>query len=176
MNLLRRMIRTICLTGLLGLTLGIGNGWAQRLPVPVDNQRKIDLPSQKSAANPYITMRLHDNGYLWTVMNNNSIIGNLFRFQMPNEGKQAPSFYHPGYSRTQHGHYAALWVGGVVRGDSLVTTGMDVAWDYWDVYDRGYPMEFWPDQWPFGDMTVRSNDPGSRYYDPQAQAELEIEA
>jgi hypothetical protein len=80
------MIRTmICLTGLLGLTLGIGNGWAQRLPVPVDNQRKIDLPGQKSAANPYITMRLHDNGYLWTVMNNNSIIGNLFRFQMPRQ-------------------------------------------------------------------------------------------
>ncbi len=176
MNLLRRMIRTICLTGLLGLMLGIGNGWGQRLPIPVDNQRKIDLPGQKSAATPYITMRLHDNGYLWTVVNNNSIIGNLFRFQMPDEHKQAPSFYYPGYSRTQHGHYAALWVGGVVRGDSLVTTGMDVAWDYWDVYDRGYPMEFWPDQWPFGDMTVRSNDPGSRYYDPRARAELEVEA
>ncbi|MCK4461545.1 MAG: hypothetical protein KAW46_07055, partial [candidate division Zixibacteria bacterium] len=175
MNLLPRLIRTICLTGLLGLTLVVGDVRAQRLPVPFDNQRKIDLPDQKSAAFPYLTMRLHDNGDLWTVVNNNSVIGNIFSFQMPDEHKQAPSFYHPGYSRIQHGHYAALWVGGVVRGDSLVTTGMDVAWDYWDVYDRGYPMEFWPDQWPFGDMTVRSNDPGSPYYDPQARAELEIE-
>lgn len=167
---------------LIGLVVAVlscivpGDGRAQRLSPFFETPQKTDRPGQKAAASPYITFRLHANGYLWNVVNNNSIIGNIFGFEMPNEGKQAPSYYHPGYNRKQHGRYSALWVGGVVRGDTLVTVGMNIAWDFWDVYDRGYPMEFWPDEWPFGDMTVRSNDPGSPYFDPKARAELEIEA
>ncbi|MDH3889765.1 MAG: hypothetical protein OEV49_01670 [candidate division Zixibacteria bacterium] len=153
-----------------------GDSWAQRLSQFYEAPKKSDRPDQKAAAFPYITYRLHANGYLWNVVNNNSIIGNIFGFEMPDESKQAPSYYHPGYNRKQHGRYSALWVGGVVRGDTLVTVGMDVAWDFWDVYDRGYPMEFWPDEWPFGNMTVRSNDPGSPYFDTDARAELEVEA
>jgi len=175
-SVLSRLIRTIGLIVLLCLMFVVEDGRAQRLPLPDAARGKSDRPDQKSTAFFYITMRIHDNGDLWNVVNNNSVIGNLFGFEMPGEGKQAPSFYHPGYSRIQHGDYAALWVGGVVRGDTLVTTGMEVAWDFWDAYDQGYPLEFWPDEWPFGDMSVRSNDPVSPYYDRGARAELEIEA
>jgi hypothetical protein len=88
--------------------------------------------TSKSAADPYLDYRIHDNGYLWTTVNNNGIIGNIFGFELPGERKQAPSFYHPTYSRIQHGYYAGLWVGGVVRGDTLVTVAMDVEWNYWE--------------------------------------------
>ena len=152
------------------------DGWAQRLSPFFEVPQKVDRPNQKAAAFPYITYRLHANGFLWNVINNNGVVGNIFGFEMPHESKQAPSFYHPGYSRIQHGRYSALWVGGVVRQDTLVTVGMDVAWDFWDAYDRAYPMEFWPDEWPFGDMTVRSSDPSSPYFDPDARAEFEVEA
>ncbi len=171
----RSLLKTAVLILLLLLSIA-SNGRSQRLLSPFDPPRKSDRPDAKAAAFPYITYRVHQNGALWNVVNNNGVIGNIFGFQMPDENKQAPSFYHPGYSRKQHGRYSALWVGGIVRGDTLVTVGMDVAWDFWDVYDKGYPMEFWPDEWPFGDMTVRSNDPGSPYYDVDAKAEFEVEA
>jgi len=175
MTRLSRVVGLLGLALLLIVTVAAENGQSQLLPLPDSSGGKSDHPGAKSAAFPYITMRLHTNGDFWNVVNNDGIIGNIFGFEMPDENKQAPSFYHPGYSRIQHGHYAALWVGGVTHGDTLVTTGMDVAWDYWDVYDRGYPMEFWPDEWPFGDMTVRSNDPNSEYYDPGARAQLEVQ-
>ncbi len=127
--------------------------------------------TSKSAADPYLDYRIHDNGYLWTTVNNNGIIGNIFGFELPGERKQAPSFYHPTYSRIQHGYYAGLWVGGVVRGDTLVTVAMDVEWNYWEYR---WPMEFWPDSYPFGAIEVRSINPLSPYYHPQAKAEQEF--
>ena len=90
---------------------------------------EVDAPPDQSAlAWPYLTGRIHDNGLLWTTINNNGVIGNIFRLEMPNENKTAPTFYHPMYSRIQHGYWAGLWVGGVVAGDTLVSVAMDADW------------------------------------------------
>ena len=130
-------------------------------------------PDQSALAWPYLTGRIHDNGLLWTTINNNGVIGNIFRLEMPNENKTAPTFYHPMYSRIQHGYWAGLWVGGVVAGDTLVSVAMDADWSYWS---STWPMEFWPDEYPFGDMEERSTDFNSPYYHPRARAGLEFKA
>ncbi|MEA3296500.1 MAG: hypothetical protein U9R56_01390 [candidate division Zixibacteria bacterium] len=139
------------------------------------NQRlKINLPTGKSAASfPYIDFGIHDNGYLWTTVINNGIIGNIFRFELPSRMGQAPSFYFPRLSRIQHGYYAALWVGGVVNRDTLVSVAMDVNWYPWN---STYPMEFWPDVYPFGEIETRSSDSMSSHYHPRADADLEFKA
>ncbi len=147
---------------------------AGRVSPPAPQGAKFDfLYASKSAAYPYLDFRIHDNGYLHTTINNNGIIGNIFGFDLPGERKQAPSFYHPRYSRIQHGYYAGLWVGGVVRGDTLVTVAMDVNWNYWEYR---WPMEFWPDSYPFGAIEERSTNPLSPHYDQWAKAEQEFTA
>ena len=139
-----------------------------------DPRLQIKAPAPKSAADfPDLDYDIHDDGYLFTVINNNGIIGNVFGYEYRGEHKQAPSFYHPRYSRIQHGYYAALWVGGVVDEDTLVSVAMDVSWNTWDNW---YPIEFWPDVYPMGEMERRSNRPSSPYYDPRAKAEMEYTA
>jgi hypothetical protein len=68
-------------------------------------------------------------------------------------------------------------VGGVTRGDTLVSTALD-CYDHglnpWDWH--GYPIEFWPDIYPFGGMVHKSNIPGSKYYDSTALAEYQVTA
>lgn len=129
--------------------------------------------TKHTQANPYLDYSVHDNGYLYTTIWNNGVIGNPFNAEYPGKGKVAPSFYHPRYNRIQHGYYAALWVGGVVGIDTLVSVGMDVAWNPW--YSR-YPIEFWPDEYPFGQITPTSSDPSSPYFDPRARAEQQFSA
>ncbi|MEA3297346.1 MAG: hypothetical protein U9R56_05730, partial [candidate division Zixibacteria bacterium] len=105
-------------------------------------------PPVKSCRTPNIDYEVHRNGRLWTTVNNNGVIGNIFGFSLPDERKTAPTLYYPGYSRIQHGYYVALWVGGVVGEDTLVTTAMD------PVGNR----EFWPDYYPFGEIQVKTNE------------------
>ena len=130
-----------------------------------------ERPALKAAAySPWIDYRLHDNGYLWTTIHNNGAIGNIFNLQMPYENKQAPTFYYPRQSRIQHGYYTALWVGGVLNGDTLVSTAVETDWKG---RTRTPPMEFWPYEWPSSLITTTSEDPSSDYYSPEARAELQ---
>ena len=146
---------------------------------PPDSGRRtprstLDRPTAKGAASfPYVDGRIHRNGLLWTTINNNGIIGNIFNIELPEQSKTAPTFYYPMYSRIQHGYYAALWVGGVVAGDTLVSTAMDSDWSWWH---GGWPMEFWPDEYPFGEIKERSSNPNSEFYDSRANADVEFEA
>ena len=169
-SLLRRFL-TLCLTASALFSL-LGRSTTAREPVlPGSEGARQDLSIAKAAAYwPWVDYRIQDNGYLWTTIHNNGAIGNVFRYQLPDENKTAPSFYHPRYSRMQHGYYAALWVGGVVNGDTLVSTGIETDWksNTWLP-----PMEFWPPEWPDGMIETRSNDPSVEYYSPDAKAELE---
>lgn len=131
-----------------------------------------ERPERKALEySPWIDYRLHDNGYLWTTIHNNGVIGNVFRLQIPYDSRQAPSFYHPRMSRIQHGYYTALWVGGVLNGDTLVSTAIETDWKgrTWTP-----PMEFWPDEWPSSSITTSSDDPSSDFYSPDAKAELQL--
>lgn len=129
--------------------------------------------AQQAESDPYLDFDVHDNGYLYTTIWNNGIVGNYLNAEDPGENRLAPSFYHPRYNRVQHGYYVALWVGGIVGLDTLVSVSMDVAWNSWY---RGYPIEFWPDEYPFGQMGRLSSDPSSPYYDVEAKAEQQFEA
>ena len=156
------------------LSMAVSPVYTQEISSRRNPRLKIDLPEGKSAASfPYIDFGIHDNGYLWTVVNNDGIIGNIFRFELPGDRGQAPTFYFPRYNRIQHGYYAALWVGGVVNRDTLVSVAMDVNWYPWY---SSYPMEFWPDVYPFGEIETRSSDSMSSYYNPRAKADLEFKA
>jgi hypothetical protein len=130
-------------------------------------------PSSHTQVDPYLDYAIHDNGYLFTTIWNNGLIGNLFGAEYHDLGKTAPAFYHPRYSRIQHGYYSGLWVGGIVGRDTLVSVSMDVAWDPWH---RGYPIEFWPDEYPFGQITHSSSDPTSPNFDTDAKAEQQFTA
>lgn len=155
---------------LLSATAAFGGG-----PIVIPG-KSLGIGQQRTKhtqSDPYLDFAIHDNGYLYTTIWNNGVIGNVFSAEYPGEGKLAPSFYHPRYNRIQHGYYAALWVGGVVGIDTLVSVGMDVAWNPWH---QGYPIEFWPDEYPFGQITPSSSDPSSPHYDIGAHAEQQFTA
>jgi len=103
----------------------------------------------------------HMVGKLWTVVNNNGVIGNINSYPLPYLNKIGPSFYYPRYSRTSYGDYIGLWLGGVVGRDTLVST----------VIDELGQMEFFPDEGTFGQIEVQSIDPSSDYYNEYASAE-----
>ncbi len=113
---------------------------------------------------PEIDYQIHMNGRFWNTVNNNGVIGNIYGGSMPHEYLTAPSFTYPNYSKVSYGNYMGLWVGGVVNGDTLVTTAID---------DAGN-SEFWPEYSPFGDFEVRSNIPNSPDYSYNARAEIEF--
>ena len=139
---------------LLSAWLGLAcPAWGQidsTIPLPPE---RLDPPSlSASRANPPdIAFEVHRAGRLWTTVNNDGIIGNIFGFYLPDLRKSAPSFHFPNYSQITHGNYIGLWIGGVVNGDTLVSTTID------EVGNR----EFWPDYPPTGNFMVRSNQPSS---------------
>ncbi len=128
---------------------------------PLSASSKIDIPTMATASYPYIAGQIHRAGKLWTTINNNGTVGNIYGFAMPEERKSAPSFYYPYYSRLYHGYYTGLWIGGVIGRDTLVTTAVDDAGNF----------ELWPDFWPMGEFDIKSNDPNSQYYSPLADAD-----
>jgi len=133
-------------------------------PAPALNQTSVY---------PGVTYGIHRNGMLWTVIHSNGIIGDVYGLRLDDYNKVAPSFYYPRYSRKQHGYTAALWIGGVVGRDTLVSVTLDSETKQ---YQWILPVEFWPDEYPIGAMQVRSNLPTSSYYDEDAKAEMEFEA
>ncbi|MFH1686884.1 MAG: hypothetical protein ABIE70_05110 [bacterium] len=113
---------------------------------------------------PEIDFRVHRNGRLWNTVNNNGIMGNVYGFPLSDMYKAAPSFRFPGYSQTTYGQQIGLWVGGVVNGDTLVSTTID---------ELGQ-QEFWPDYYPFGQFEAKSTNPTSPDYSIRARAEQEF--
>lgn len=122
---------------------------------------------------PNVTARIHNNGHLWTVVNNTGVLGNFYGTEDANSRRRAANFFHPRYSRKLHCIYAGPWVGGIVDWDTLVTTAIaDPTAMYYPNGDR----EFFPDFYPRGDFDEVSNDIGSPFYSPRADAGLEFRA
>ncbi len=124
-----------------------GQGYDPQDPEQPSNG-KFAAPHAAASA-PEIKFRIHKNGKLWNVINNNGIFGNLFGFQDVDMGKTAPGYYFPRYSRFRHGYYTAIWVGGIKGNDTLVSTNLDVDYQGWWT---GYNSEFWPDYGSAGDF------------------------
>jgi len=120
-----------------------------------------------AASAPEIKFRIHKNGKLWNVINNNGIFGNLFGFQDVDLGKTAPGYYFPRYSRIRHGYYTAVWVGGIIGNDTVVSTNLDVDYQGWWT---GYKSEFWPDYGSAGDFKdITPNIKGNTDYLAKSQ-------
>ncbi len=126
----------------------------------------------KAAALPYFDYRIHNNGRFWNTVNNTGMFGNIYGFGDNKGRRQAPSFFFPKYSRVVHGWYTALWVGGVVGRDTLVTTAIGDA----PTYGISSEREFYPEPYPQGGMTEASNRSGSPFYTPRADAEQQYTA
>lgn len=141
----------------------------------VDPERREQTPSQIQAIGEYpeILHCVHANGLFWNTINNNGILGNFFSSSYLASNKRAPNFSHPKGARVIHGNYSGLWIGGIVNGDTLVSTS--VSHDTYNYYTR-YPMEFWPDYSTGEEYLFRSNDTASPDYDPAAKAPWEYEA
>ena len=141
------------------------------VPAELVPSSKVDLRKFATDEWPYVTHQIHNNGRLYNTIINNGITGNIFGFEDNRQNKAAPSFYYPRYSRVPHGIFSGLWVGGVLRNDTLVSTAIDETFTGWWPIN----LEFWPDLYPDGAFKVRSTDMSSPYYDPRARAQLEFE-
>jgi len=164
-------LKSALLLALIGF-LSIGMVVAEEIVVHQAKTKYDDLaPKSQISTFPGIDYAIHRNGLLWTTIHNTGVIGNVFRLRIDDIQKDAPAFYHPRYSRKQHGYFASLWIGGVVDGDTLVSTGYDTEVRPWQGI---LPIETWPDQYPIGAIEVRSNLPNSEYYHERAKAEIEF--
>lgn len=114
-----------------------------------NSQKKVkSTPLKSSVTYPNLEFRVHKNSRFWNTLYNNGIIGNYFGQQDPDLQLNAPNFYFPRYSHYRHGYASALWVGGIIGKDTLVSTSMDVNQYYGNPYY--FESEMWPDLYPFG--------------------------
>ncbi len=120
---------------------------------------RSDAGRRLGLAAPAFCIAAHRVNKLTIAMANNGTFGNGFYPEAPIDfftGQPVPSCEFPAGSDTRYLFGGALWVGAVVNGDTLVSTGAD-GW----VHIR----EFFPDEAPAGNMIRRSTlDPNSPEY------------
>jgi hypothetical protein len=100
-----------------------------------------------SAATPNLNYRIHNNNKFLSAIMNNGMIGNPFNFRDVRPDRPAPSFFHQQYNYKTYANLSALWIGGVVGTDTLVSTA----------YDESGEMELLPDFAPLGNFVNLSN-------------------
>ena len=134
---------------------------------------KYNMFPKSADYNPYYSYRFHKNGLLWTTINNNGIVGNFFGVSDPEIGRTGPAYYFPRYSRYRHGFNTALWVGGIIESDTLVSVSLDVDYQGW--WTR-WNTEFWPEEFPEGDFREIVNDLGTAFNSTDYRSQVIYEA
>jgi len=118
-------------------------------------------PLNKPAVNhiPYATVAVHNIGKMAMSVSNLGIIGNgEYVFIDPLTGERAPSLNYPRGLNPNYLDHASLWIGAIRGKDTLTSTASSLS--YYEVH------EFWPDEFPEGDIIFRSNkDPEAPEYD-----------
>jgi hypothetical protein len=123
-----------------------------------------------AAAVPNLQQCTHRVGRLWFTVTNYGILGNQ---GSPNglrdciTGGTSSSAEFPGGSRIEYLFQGALWVGGIVEGDTLVSTGDDG----WVGIREIFPP---PSGAPDGDIVKRSTNPASPFFSPDAVSDLDM--
>lgn len=117
-----------------------------------------------------IVWQTHDNGYLRSTVTNYGYFGTVRDRLRDSTGALVPVMESPANSGIEYLYEAGLWVGGVVGGDTLVSTGslgFGIAHElYADGYEPGVRSDFLgDDEWTFvyGDTTT---DPETVREDP----------
>ena len=110
----------------------------------------------------------HKVGRIWFTVTNYGFLGNQNDPQLIDciTGTSTSSAEFPGGSKIEHLFQACLWIGAIVAGDTLVSTGTDG----WAVDD----FELWPDAGMNGEIVKRSTNPGSPYFSPNAISQLDL--
>ncbi len=138
------------------------------------------LRPHKTSSQPYTTLRVHRTTDLELPITNWGTFGSpgspYYPIRDPETGERLwNASYYSLHSRAYF-QQGALWVGALVEGvhgyDTLVTTGHDcfLMWD-----KENWLTEFYPESYANGgDITVRTNDINSPFYDPEAKATQEF--
>lgn len=143
------------------------------LAVPAKNQRNASSRiSTTLPAPPNRSQCTHRVGRFWFTVTNYGFLGNQTDFNLQDciTGGQTSPGEFPGGSNILYLFQGALWVGGIVNGDTLVSTATD-GWVFDS--DRG---ELHADSGLSGEIIKRSNDPSSPFYDPNALSQLDLVA
>jgi hypothetical protein len=115
---------------------------------------------------PCLDQRVHKVGAVGLTVTNYGVLGNQgdASIKDPETGLPAPSCQFPYGSGIEYLFQGALWVGAIVDGDTLVSTGHD-----------GWQMvfEMFADSFPEGRMVKRSTRPGDPAYSPCAISEAD---
>lgn len=138
------------------------NGWAA---IRVD--AKSPAPTGSRSGNAAFDIRVHKTGNVYFSISNYGILGNQGDPSLldPETGLPAPSCEFPAGSGLEYLYQGAIWIGAIVNGDTLVSTGHD-GWQH--------IFEFFPDAWPQGSIIKRSNRPQDPAYDPAAYSETDF--
>ena len=138
--------------------------------IPARNQKGVS-PKISAACLPNKDQCTHKVGRLWSTATNYGFWGNqMDRLGLRDclTGGSSSSAEFPGGSLIEYLFQGAIWVGGIVNGDTLVTIGTD-GWVYDS--DRG---ELHADCDVLGAIIRRSTNPSSPYYDPNALSDMDF--
>jgi hypothetical protein len=131
-----------------------------------DNNPKLQPPTGQFTAAPAIDYGFHSRGNMQLIVSNNGTIGSFGQTMFdPFTGKNVTSCFYPKNSDITSLWVGAFWIGAVVGRDTLVSCGSE------DHYET---QEFQPDVEPLGKVRIKSIDPNSKFYDPEAHSEEDI--
>ncbi len=138
--------------------------------IPARNQKAIS-PKISAGCLPNKDQCTHKAGQLWSTATNYGFWGNqMDRLGLRDclTGGPSSSAEFPGGSLIEYLFQGAIWVGGIVNGDTLVSIGTD-GWVF--DQDRG---ELHADCDLVGAIIRRSTNPSSPYYDPVALSDMDF--
>jgi hypothetical protein len=124
----------------------------------------LRMQQQASQANvPVVMHTAHNRGNIRLAVANNGTFGSSGQTIFdPFSGEPLPSCEYPRGSDMTFLWLAAIWIGAVVNGDTLVSCGSE------DFYNTS---EFWPDLPEFGgDFDYGSIDVNSKFFNPNVKA------
>lgn len=155
------MVRRLLLTMILCLIAA---------PASARNEQPSEMAAGIAGFDTNIVWQTHDNGYLRSTVTNYGYFGTVRDRLRDSMGALVPVMESPANSGIEYLYEAGLWIGGVVGGDTLVSTGslgFGIAHElYADGYEPGVRSDFLgDDEWTFvyGDTTT---DPETVREDP----------
>ncbi|HWO58035.1 MAG TPA: dockerin type I domain-containing protein [bacterium] len=160
-------MRRILLT-LLALLPGWSTaGWGR---TPATSASPLPLAAGVAGFDTNIVWRIHDTGYLRATATNYGYFGTVRERLRDSAGALVPVLESPAHSRIEYMYEAGLWIGGIVGGDTLVSSGSLGFGQSHELYADNYDPPVYSDrlgddEWTFiyGDTTT---DPETVRDDP----------
>lgn len=121
---------------------------------------------QQSSALPAVLYTAHNRGKVQLAVGNNGTFGvRGGSITDPFSGEVIQSCVYPRNTDLVYLWVSAIWIGGIVGRDTLVSVGDE------DFYQT---TELWPDVEPFGRFRYESIDPGNEFFSEDAYSEQDI--